>query len=143
MGAVNPKVVVLVRIASDPAQLAQAQHEAHAYVGTGGSTCSATLSFLLRAASIDVGVTPWAETLAHVLLTRGWDRVAVDDTQAGDVCVCADLNNNGAADHIWLCLRRLDARHCQCADNQGAAHKRALDGSDGRTATVYGLRAPG
>ncbi|MGV8986629.1 MAG: glycoside hydrolase domain-containing protein [Cypionkella sp.] len=109
------------------------------------NACAAHLSALLIQSGIRVPMTPGAGKLAHVLIDRGWSKIAIGKQQPGDVGVCFDNDPTPAgADHIYLVIETHGPDEMLIADNQNGAknepHPRYASGH-GKTPTEYFLRA--
>jgi hypothetical protein len=109
------------------------------------NACAAHLSALLQQAGIGVPMTLGAGKLAHVLIDRGWSRIAVGLQRPGDVGVCFDNDPTPAgADHIYLVVEVHGPDEMLIADNQNGSknepHSRFASGK-GKTPTEYFLRA--
>ena len=134
----------LVTWLQDSGKLADWRARGRKAVGGTHNACAATASQPF----IDLGIIPrtvtWAETLATDLKLTGAFKASGDrgDVQPGDVVVCLDLNDNGAADHIWLVAKDYGNGWYGCFDNQTKylIHRRRLDGADGKTAMRGRLR---
>ena len=142
------RVAALVQLASDPVQLASAQHAAAArLLSYDGEVyphdgCAITLSVLLQNAGIDVDDTYQAIQLGHVLGSeREWQRVQVGEQRPGDVgSTCGQQPHHGYG-HIYLVLKVLNPDAMVIADNQEPnPHFRFASGK-GKTPTKFFLRA--
>jgi hypothetical protein len=137
----------LIKLASDPGQLQNAQHiaaqrlldfDGEVYPQDG---CAITLSVLLQDAGIGVPDTFQALALGDVLKNRGWRTVQLGQQQAGDVgSTCGPQPDHGR-DHIYLVLQTLNTDEMVIADNQSPQpHFRFISGQ-GKTPTKFFLRA--
>lgn len=118
-------VADLIKIASNPAQLVAAQHDAAARLlkATGiafpHDGCAITLSVLLQDAGVELADTYQALALGELLKHRGWSNIAVGSQQEGDIgSTCGPAANHGF-DHIYLVLKVLNSDEMVIADNQG------------------------
>lgn len=105
--------------------------------------CAAHLSALMQQSGIDVPMTWGAGKIAHILLDRGWSKVAVGDQVPGDVGVCFDNTSPPGSDHVYLVIKTSGPDEMLIADNQNdddATHERFASGQ-GKTPTEYFLRA--
>jgi hypothetical protein len=102
------------------------------------NACAATLSEFLNLAGIDVPITLGAGNLARRITARGWQKILVEQQQAGDVAVA----ENDV--HIFLVVEAVDKDKMVIADNQAPSpHIRYASGSGGKTPVSYFLRANG
>jgi len=102
------------------------------------NACAATLSEFLNSAGINVPITLGAGNLARRVASRGWQKIDVQQQQAGDIAVA----ENDV--HIFLVVEALDKDKMVIADNQAPSpHIRYASGSGGKTPVSYFLRANG
>jgi hypothetical protein len=146
----NDKIPDLIRLASDPALLQNAQHiaaqrllaeDGEIYPSDG---CAITLSVLLQEASIAIDDTYRAIDLGEKLQkVRNWSVIPLGQQQAGDVgSTCGPVANHGF-DHIYLVLKVVNGDEMVIADNQmPQPHFRYASGLGGKTPTRFFLRAP-
>ncbi len=90
--------------------------------------CGATLSTFMAQAGFTQSFGEWAQTEINEALSEGWYKCAPDNApQPGDIFVCADLNRNGATDHVGIVVRpsttdgqfwAIDNRIDQCIDGK-------------------------
>jgi len=142
-------IVALIKRASDPDVLVEAQHTAaqkllhfdgEIYPSDG---CAITQSCLLQEAGIEIPDTFQALAFGEVLKKRGWQVVPVGKQEAGDIgSTCGSVARHGD-DHVYLVLRAVNADEMVIADNQAhAPHLRFASGKEGKTPTRFFLRAP-
>jgi hypothetical protein len=139
----------LIKLASDPGQLQNAQHiAAQRLLDFDGEVfpsdgCAITLSVLLQDAGIDVPDTFQALTLGTVLKNRGWTTIQLGEQKPGDVgSTCGPQPDHGR-DHIYLVLEALNSDEMVIADNQNPQpHFRFVSGQGGKTPTKFFLRTP-
>jgi hypothetical protein len=145
------RIAGLVKLASNQAQLIQAQHEAaQRLLKYDGEVfphdgCAITLSVLLQRAGIDVPDTYRAIDLGNVLKgDRHWAPVPLGEQQVGDIgSTCGAVAQHGS-DHIYLVLKLVNDDEMVVADNQAPGpHFRYASGIGGKTPTHFFLRAPG
>jgi len=128
----------LITMIQSPRSQAEFRRRGRAAVGnTSRNACGATASQPFFDLDVIHAVYPWAEGLVRALkATKLFDTSSNRaDVAAGDVIVCEDMNQNGAADHVWIVVADLGGGWYQCLDNQGTrlTHRRRLDGKDGKT----------
>ena len=138
----------LIKIASDPAQLQEAQAKAARlllkYDGEQfpSDGCAITLSVLLQEAGINVPNTYQAIALGTVMMRRGWTQIAVGDQAAGDLgSTCGPTAHHGT-DHIYAVLRPVNSDEMVIADNQEQIPHFRFASGQGKSPTRFFLRAP-
>jgi kumamolisin len=141
-------IASLLKIASDPSQLQDAQAQAAklllAYDGEQypSDGCAITLSVLLQVAGIDVADTFQAIILGKLLIGRGWTQIAIGDQVAGDVgSTCGPTAHHGT-DHIYLVLKAANSDEMVVADNQEPTPHFRFASGQGKSPTRFFLRAP-
>jgi hypothetical protein len=104
--------------------------------------CAITLSTLLQDAEIGVPDIYQAITLGrHLRDKRKWQVIPVGQQQVGDVgSTCGDVPKHGN-DHIYLVLQKLNADEMLIADNQKPVPHFRFASGQGRTPTMFFLRA--
>lgn len=142
----NPKVQTMVDRAWSDECRREARELASSFLPefpTNG--CAAFLSSLMEQSGIDVGAEVNAQALADELISRGWEVVATNAPgapDAGDVGVTLDQNENGMADHIYLCIQAITNDEMTIVDNQSEDPSIRYLSGQGKTPTDYLLRAP-
>jgi hypothetical protein len=103
--------------------------------------CAANLSALLIQSGINVPMTLGAGKLAHILTSRGWQKIAVGQERPGDVGVAYDEGGVPGADHIYLVTQVINADEMIISDNQATEPHHRFASGKGKTPTEYFLRA--
>jgi hypothetical protein len=142
------RIPTLMQIASDPAQLQEAQSVAakrlrdfdgEVYPSDG---CAITLSVLLQDAGIPLPDTFQALKLGNVLKAdRRWQVVPVGQQRDGDIGSTCGLVPDHGADHIYLVVRALNRDEMVVADNQAPKPHFRFASGQGKTPTKFFLRA--
>jgi hypothetical protein len=104
--------------------------------------CAITLSVLLQEAGVKVPDTFMAIDVCDLLQSRGWTKITVGSQQKGDVgSTCGVVAHHGT-DHVYVVLRDLNADEMIVADNQESAPHFRFASGNGKSPTMYFLRAP-
>jgi hypothetical protein len=137
------QIAKLIGNGSSAKGIAKAQAEAKkAWPPFPHNGCAANLSALLRQSGIKVDMTLGAGKLAHILRDdREWSKIEIGDQNAGDVGVTYDEGGNPGADHIYLCVQRIDNDEMMISDNQATTPHHRFASGNGKTPTEYFLRA--
>lgn len=146
----DDKLQRLIEYINDPHIVRSVHDEVIARRGTLKDSCGAVLSTMLIRAGFPQSYGTWAQTEADELKAEGWKLIeAAYDPQPGDVFVCADLNGNGATDHVGFVLKMDRAGMFWAVDNraelmgQDKRYIRNIDGVKPRTPVKYWLRYEG
>lgn len=146
----HDRIPTLLQIASDPAQLQEAQSSAakrllefdgEVYPSDG---CAITLCVLLQSSGIPVSDTFQALKLGNLLKAdRNWQVIPVGQQRDGDIGSTCGLAPDHGEDHIYLVLRALNRDEMVVADNQAPKPHFRFASGQGKTPTKFFLRAQG